>query len=58
MIAISPEKSENLGKTIQKTKAGCFNVLSNTDLNIMNACKVAFNWDVETTEKYSSYGIN
>ena len=23
----------------------------------MNAYKVAFNWDVETTEKYSTYGI-
>lgn len=56
VIAISPEKSENVDKTILKTKAS-FNVISDTDLKIMNAYKVAFNWDVETTEKYSTYGI-
>jgi len=57
LIAISPEKAENISKTIQKTKA-TYSILSDDSLKIMSAYKVAFALDDRTTEKYKSYGIN
>jgi len=57
IIAVSPEKGENIAKTIQKTKA-TFSVLSDDSLKIMSAYKVAFELDAKTTEKYKGYGIN
>ncbi len=57
VVAITAEKSDNVEKTIQKTKAS-FQVVSDLDLKIINAYKVAFDWDAATTEKYKSYGID
>jgi len=57
LIAVSPEKKENVAKTIQKTKA-TYSVLSDDSLKIMSAYKVAFGLDEKTTEKYKGYGIN
>lgn len=57
IIAVSPEKQENIAKTIQKTKAS-YSVLSDDSLKIMSAYKVAFELDAKTTEKYKNWGIN
>ncbi|MBA2610761.1 MAG: AhpC/TSA family protein [Bacteroidetes bacterium] len=57
LIAVSPEKAENIAKTIQKTRA-TYSVLSDDSLKIMSAYKVAFALDEKTTEKYKGYGIN
>jgi len=57
LVAVSPEKQENITKTIQKTKA-TYTILSDDNLKIMSAYKVAFELDEKTTEKYKGYGIN
>ena len=57
IIAVSPEKQENIAKTIQKTKA-TYSVLADDSLKIMSSYKVAFGLDAKTTEKYKGYGIN
>lgn len=57
IIAVSPEKQENIQKTIQKTKAS-YAVLADDNLKIMTAYKVAFELDAKATEKYKGYGIN
>ncbi len=57
IIAISPERQENINKTIQKTKAS-YSVLSDDSLKTMNAYKVAFELDSKTTERYKGYGVN
>ena len=57
IIAVSPEKGENIAKTIKKTKA-TFNVVSDDNSKILNAYKVAFELDENTTEKYKGYGVN
>lgn len=57
LIAITPEKQENVAKTIEKTKAS-FSIVSDENLKIMNAYKVAFQLDPKTTEKYKGYGVD
>ncbi len=57
LIAISPEKSENISKTVGKTKA-TYSVLSDEKLKIMSAYKVAFELDEATTKAYKGYGID
>ncbi len=57
IIAVSPEKLENISKTIEKTKA-TYNVVADENSKIMNAYKVAFELDEKTTEKYKGYGVN
>jgi len=57
IVAITPEKQENISKTIEKTKA-TFNIVSDENLQIMKAYKVAFKLDEKTTEKYKGYGVN
>ncbi len=57
IVAISPEKLENINKTIEKTKV-TYNVVTDEASQIMNAYKVAFELDEKTTEKYKGYGIN
>jgi len=57
IIAVSPEKQENITNTIEKTKA-TYSILSDDSLKIMTAYKVAFELDSKTTEKYKGYGIN
>lgn len=57
IIAVSPEKAENITKTIKKTKA-TFNVVTDENAKILKAYKVAFELDEKTTEKYKGYGVN
>jgi peroxiredoxin len=57
LLAISPEKAENISKTIEKTKA-TYSVISDENLKIMTAYKVAFALDAATTKKYKGYGID
>jgi peroxiredoxin len=57
IIAVSPEKLENIAKTIEKTKV-TYNVVTDENSQIMNAYKVAFELDEKTTEKYKGWGIN
>jgi peroxiredoxin len=57
VIAVSPENQENIDKTIEKTKAS-YTIVSDENLKIMNAYKVAFELDAKTTEKYKGWGID
>jgi peroxiredoxin len=57
LLAVSPEKPENIMKTVGKTKA-TYSVVSDESLKIMKAYKVAFELDEATTTKYKGYGID
>jgi peroxiredoxin len=57
LITITPEKPENIVKTIAKTKA-TYSILSDDGLAIMKRYDVAFSVDAATTEKYKKYGID
>ena len=57
LIAITPESAENVSKTIQKTKAA-FSILTDDNLKIMTAYKVAYALDPATTKKYKGFGID
>ena len=57
LVAISPEKTENINKTIEKTKAE-FPVLWDKDNSIMEAFGVDFILAKNLQEKYKEYGIN
>lgn len=57
VIAVTPETTDNVDKTIEKTKA-TYSILSDNGLKIMKAYKVAFNVDQETIDKYKTYGID
>lgn len=57
VIAVTPERPENISKTIEKTKAS-YSILYDEGLNIMNSYKVSFKVDSNTVEKYKTYGID
>jgi len=57
LIAVTPEKQENISKTIEKTKAS-YPILFDDGLKIMKSYDVAFAVDDKTIEKYKSYGID
>ena len=57
LVAVTPETVENIGKTINKTKAS-FPIVSDTDLKIMKSYRVDFSVDQATQDKYKTYGIN
>lgn len=57
IIAVSPEKHENITKTIKKTNA-TYSVVSDENANIMNSYKVGFELDSATTRKYKGYGVD
>ena len=57
VIAITPEKPENVLKTIKKTNAS-FPILFDNALKILKAYDVNFAVDTKTIEKYKGYGIN
>jgi peroxiredoxin len=57
VITITPEKEENITKTIEKTKA-TFPILFDDGLKIMRSYDVAFAVDDKTIEKYKGYGID
>ena len=57
VIAITPEKPENVLKTIKKTKA-TFPILYDDALKIAKGFNVNFAVDEKTIEKYKGYGID
>ena len=57
LITVTPEKQENIKKTIEKTKAS-YPILFDEGLVIMKAYDVAFSVDEKTVEKYKTYGID
>lgn len=57
VVAISPEASENISKTVEKTKA-TYPILHDEGLKIMKSYDVAFAVDKKTVEKYKGYGID
>ncbi|MDP3667002.1 MAG: peroxiredoxin-like family protein [Sediminibacterium sp.] len=57
LIAITPEKPENISKTIEKTKAS-YSVLYDEGLKIMKLYDVAFAVDNNTVERYKKFGID
>lgn len=57
LITVTPEKPENISKTIEKTKAS-YSILFDDGLKIMKSYDVAFAVDEKTVEKYKGYGID
>ncbi len=57
VLAVTPETSENVAKTVAKTKTS-FSIISDKGLKIMKAYQVAFAVDEATQKKYKGYGID
>lgn len=57
VLAITPEQSANVEKTVDKTKA-TYSILTDDNLKIMKDYDVAFSVDPAAIEKYKSYGID
>jgi peroxiredoxin len=57
LIAVSPEKPENISKTIEKTKAS-YSVLYDKDVKIMKAYDVAFEIDEPTANRFKNADID
>ncbi len=57
LVAVAPEKPENIQKTIAKTKAS-YPVLFDSGLTIMKSYDVAYNVGSEMLAKYKKYGID
>ena len=57
VLAVSPEKYENIAKTVIKTKAS-YSILHDDGLKIMKSYDVAFAVDSVTISRYKAYGID
>ena len=57
LIAVTPEKPENITKTIEKTSA-IYSILFDDGLKIMNAYNVAFEVPENTLTRYRNTGID
>ena len=57
VIAISPETTENVTKTVEKTKAS-FPIISDNGMALMKLYNVNFAVDTATQSKYKKYGID
>src|SRR6267154_6153294 len=57
VLAVTPEKQENISKTIAKTKVS-YSILHDEGLKIMKSYGVSFKIDSLTNLKYKSYGID
>lgn len=57
VLTITPEKTENIAKTIRKTNAS-YSILHDEGLEIMKKYDVAFQVDAKTIETYKKYGID
>jgi peroxiredoxin len=55
VVAITPEASEGIAKTIEKTKA-VFPIIYDEEMKISKGYKVGFQVDDRTTERYKSFG--
>ena len=57
VIAITPEASEGISKTVEKTKA-VFPIIHDEEMKISKAYKVAYEVDERTTGRYKSFGTD
>ena len=57
LIAVTPEKPENVGKTVEKTKAE-YSILYDEGLKIMKAYEVEFEVQENTITRYRNAGID
>jgi len=57
VIAVTPEASEGINKTIEKTKA-VFPIIHDEEMKIAKAYKVAYEVDERTTGRYKSFGTD
>lgn len=57
VLAITPEKPENISKTIGKTKAS-YSILYDEGLKIMKSYDVSYEVDTATITKYKTYGLD
>jgi peroxiredoxin len=57
LLAVSPEKTENISKTVEKTKAA-YSVLHDEGLKIMKAYDVAFEVPENTVTRYKNADID
>ena len=57
LLAISPEKVEMIGKTVEKTKAE-YSILHDKDLKIMKAYDVDFEVPENTVTRYRNAGLD
>ena len=57
LIAITPEKQEGIGKTIEKTKA-TYPIITDGELKIMKAYDVAYQVDTKTIDRYKMASID
>ena len=57
LIAVSPEKPENIVKTIEKTNAS-YSILYDKDMKIMKAYDVAFEVDEKSISRYKNADID
>lgn len=57
LLAVSPEKSEMIDKTVEKTKAA-YSVIHDKDLKIMKAYDVEFEVPENTVTRYRNAGID
>lgn len=57
VLTITPETTDNIKKTVEKTKAS-FSIVEDKGLAIMKAYKVNFAVDEKTIKKYKGYGID
>jgi peroxiredoxin len=57
VIAVTPEKPENINKTISKSKAS-YPILFDEGLKIMKSYDVSYQVSEKTIEKYKGYGID
>jgi peroxiredoxin len=57
VIAITPEASDGINKTIEKTKA-VFPIIHDEEMKIAKAYKVGYEVDERTTGRYKSFGTD
>lgn len=57
VVAITPEGSTGVAKTIEKTKA-VFSVLTDVDMKVAKAYQVAYDVDERTQTRYKNFGID
>ena len=57
IMALSPDKPENLNKTIKKNDL-TYTLVSDSKMNLIDALGLSFKVDDKTLKKYKLYGIN
>ncbi len=57
VLAVTPEKPDNISKTIEKTKAS-YSVLYDEGMSIMKSYRVNYQVDSLTVTRYKTYGLD